>query len=543
MIIIGALSGIQDYLFNVQETGGGQAKSLRYRSFRIQLMAEAIAVRLLDRLDLPKDALLYTAAARFAIRVEEVQHDTIRVINEETMDIQAWIMNHTHGRLRLSIASSDHHSTTEAYQQASKQLRVEKYRPWSHLIQNTHPDSSVLIHDSCWSQKDEAKRDEEYGRQIATGHSNWLLMEPNTKECKNTAMDCVGLRVRFSDQLPSNGSPLLSCSNLSDPDHTPPESLPTYRRRYLARHIPTKPNGQPFEFVELAGLSNGAPMLGVLKADVDSLGSTIGDILKNRNDLSSIQELSERLNRFFAHTMSQEMHSSKWNDLYTVFAGGDDLLLVGPWNTTIDFAWHLRGLFDKEFGSNSPSGLGLTLSASISIIKPKYPVRLGSKQAEDLLEQAKTECAVRSEIPKDQLAVLGGLWKWQDHAEIVKQAKQLQQWVNDNDKIIQRGWLNTLLELTQLRRRETPSRRSDVIPEMATSKLAYHVARIWPKKNNKPRNNKERQGHLARTWINEIIENFDRSNDQVNAQAANLSSILRYAILATRSGHKENSHE
>jgi CRISPR/Cas system-associated protein Cas10 (large subunit of type III CRISPR-Cas system) len=51
VLIAGTLSGIQEYLFAVPETGGGQAKLLRARSFRIQVISEAIALRLLRAAD------------------------------------------------------------------------------------------------------------------------------------------------------------------------------------------------------------------------------------------------------------------------------------------------------------------------------------------------------------------------------------------------------------------------------------------------------------------------------------------------------------
>ena len=50
MIILGDISGIQSYLFDVAEAGGGQAQRLRARSFVIQLVAEAAAITVLRAL-------------------------------------------------------------------------------------------------------------------------------------------------------------------------------------------------------------------------------------------------------------------------------------------------------------------------------------------------------------------------------------------------------------------------------------------------------------------------------------------------------------
>jgi hypothetical protein len=56
MLVIADISGIQDFLFDVQDEGGGQAASLRFRSLRIQLIAEAAAAWLSWRVEPPSGA-------------------------------------------------------------------------------------------------------------------------------------------------------------------------------------------------------------------------------------------------------------------------------------------------------------------------------------------------------------------------------------------------------------------------------------------------------------------------------------------------------
>ncbi len=54
MLILGDISGIQDFLFDVREPGGKQAAMLRFRSLRLQLVVEAIARRVLPAMQLTK---------------------------------------------------------------------------------------------------------------------------------------------------------------------------------------------------------------------------------------------------------------------------------------------------------------------------------------------------------------------------------------------------------------------------------------------------------------------------------------------------------
>lgn len=53
MIIFGDISGIQAFVFDVAEEGGGQAQRLRARSFMFQLIAEVATIRILNASNCP----------------------------------------------------------------------------------------------------------------------------------------------------------------------------------------------------------------------------------------------------------------------------------------------------------------------------------------------------------------------------------------------------------------------------------------------------------------------------------------------------------
>src|SRR5207244_2333418 len=68
MIILGDISGIQNYVFDVAEEGGGQAQRLRARSFFVQLLAETAALRVLRALEWPLDTILLSGAGKFSLQ-------------------------------------------------------------------------------------------------------------------------------------------------------------------------------------------------------------------------------------------------------------------------------------------------------------------------------------------------------------------------------------------------------------------------------------------------------------------------------------------
>jgi len=209
--------------------------------------------------------------------------------------------------------------------------------------------------------------------------------------------------------------------------------------------------------------------------------------------------------------------------------------VVGPWNVMLDFAGHMRRLFDARFGSAArerPCPKPLTISAGVAIIKPRYPVHLAAQQADDLLEQAKSDPAPHATAPKDQCAALGSVWKWHDHDAIIRAGKQLADWVDAG--VIQRGWLHTLLQLALLRRGEAGPEFTGVHPAVATSRLAYHVARKWrwpERRDDSP--------PPARLWIDAILREFDQFDTTSHVETIHLPAVVRYTMLATRSGGSE----
>jgi CRISPR-associated protein Csm1 len=280
-------------------------------------------------------------------------------------------------------------------------------------------------------------------------------------------------------------------------------------QRRLMAHVPHD-NGQPVWFTDLAEkYSQGDQLLAVLKADADSLGVRFEHLL-NSSGFDAMQALSDRLDEFFAGRLRGELanRNGRWWPIYTIFAGGDDLIMVGPWNLMVDFADAMRQWFAGEFRDHD-----LTLSAGLELMNRKRPIKPAVERADLLLNEAKDR-------GKDRLAAFGQVWQWKDHAAIIEAARQLVEWVNlGKDKGgIERGWLHTMLELALARHGEKQE-------PLATARLAYHVDRNW------------KQDTPARQWGDQLTNDFD---DQEQVQVHYLPAIVRYALTATRTRDEED---
>jgi len=559
MLILASLSGIQDFLFDVRESGGKQARSLRFRSFRIQLIAECVALRLLDALrqpgqPLPYDRLIFSAAGNVCIDASGADEAAIERVRQAVADVEKRLLSETHGRLRLAVALQPATGDfVRNYEQAQTSLARQKLRSWSSLADRDAasapggwPAGGLVVH-AVFDADKEAERDAALGDRLTK--ASWLSMWQSGGDGEPEGEDVLGLRVRYGGEPPQNSAKLLSCSNLACPDEKPPElDRDKFHERRLARYVPRHKNdaAQLVEFVELAAEARGAPMLGVLKADVDSLGGAISHLLteSERDGSKVLRRFSEALDGFFAQQLQGEMRRAakgdvadghRWDLIYTVFAGGDDMLLVGPWDVMLDFAGHMHRLFDQQFGLRAqgrPRSTPLTISAGVAVIKPKYPIHLAARQADELLDEAKEHHAPGESQPKDQCAALGQVWKWRDHDAIIRAGKQLADWVDTG--VVQRGWLHTLLTLALLRRGEAGPEYAGVPPEVATSRLVYHVARNW-RRYDRPQAERQQAVNQARQWVDEIVQHFDSFSQQVPPKVKYLPAILRYALLATRS--------
>ncbi|MDY7029569.1 MAG: type III-A CRISPR-associated protein Cas10/Csm1, partial [Spirochaetota bacterium] len=118
----------------------------------------------------------------------------------------------------------------------------------------------------------------------------------------------------------------------------------------------------------------GIEALGVLKADVDNLGILISCGLKGELfTLSRLATLSRQIHHFFSIYIPSLLQSEPaFKNVYTVFAGGDDLFLIGPWNRIIQLSGKIRATF-AEYVCGSPK---IHLSAGIALHKPNTPVSL-----------------------------------------------------------------------------------------------------------------------------------------------------------------------
>ncbi len=166
------------------------------------------------------------------------------------------------------------------------------------------------------------------------------------------------------------------------------------KERYQNLDLPDSPNA-PKSFELLArddmwpfdhDLSRwgGTEGLITLKGDVDNLGQIFETGLK-RPSFAKWASLSRQMNAFFTVFLPWYCQN-EYPSTYTVFAGGDDFFLIGPWRSTIRLARGMR----KQFHCYVAENPSLHFSTGLLMTKPGMPVAQMGEMAEQALEQAKS---------------------------------------------------------------------------------------------------------------------------------------------------------
>jgi CRISPR-associated protein Csm1 len=173
----------------------------------------------------------------------------------------------------------------------------------------------------------------------------------------------------------------------------------------------------------------GLEALGILKADVDDLGLLLACGLKRQSfTISRLATLSRQLDFYFTVYLPHLLITDpRFENIYTVFAGGDDLFLIGPWNRTIELATLLKDTFAHYVCHNSQ----IHFSAGIALKKSHTPIDQLAATADAALKQAKGA----NPNEKNRLTLFEESASWGEVEELHNIKATLQDW-------FQQEWIN-----------------------------------------------------------------------------------------------------
>jgi len=218
------------------------------------------------------------------------------------------------------------------------------------------------------------------------------------------------------------------------------------------------------EYIEKDGkvISSG---LMALKADIDKLGDTFRELY--REDFRLFNRLSREVEFFFSNYITHLI--SKRDNIYTVFAGGDDLFLIGEYKEIIELAKEIR----EEFLTFS---LGkTTISMGVVMFKPTTPINFVSEMADRAERRAKIE--------RDSIDIFGVSMRFKEFNDIEDDFNKIVEFL-EKERDDKTTFYYKLIELCDMRERLDNKEQFNPQDALWKSKLNYLFRRNVKQKDN-----------------------------------------------------------
>ena len=547
VLIKGDLSGIQNFLYQVKSEGA--ARSLRGRSFYVQLLTEAVSHWLLRQLELPMANLLMASGGHFFLLAPPQKARQIHQLQQQ-LSRKLWQIHRDElsiGLGQVTVRAGDFDHFSPKWRDVSTQVQSVKQRKWQEL-------GSEQMFELLFNSSQEISIDFDFqnlGRQLRQARY-LMVFETEEQEApvsptftwQDTFLS-FGWDVQLLAQIEAGMQPpemaqravvyTLQAEDDGQIDFLNPAllqqtrwSIPvSYDFRLLPQVIPTRPGRQETaDYQQLAEAATGASWLGVLRMDVDNLGQLFRQGLNpdpedredNRATISRVITLSETMRLFFegyVPRLCREFNQGnrsinrQTDILELIYAGGDDLCLVGGWSALPLIARQIRDAF-----SDWVNGGQLTLSAGIAIEHSKFPLYQLAARAGSALDEAK-----EGRAEKDAISFLQQSVAWDKFDRVEEWQERLVSAVEAR-RPLPRGFITRLSEIARLHQRD-PQRGK------WAWQLVYHLSQA------------EQRNRDQQPLIRELRENLIAVDGNPPELITWLATIARWATLLIRAGERD----
>lgn len=521
LLIQGDFFGIQDFIFSEgRNTNKKAAQILRGRSFYVSLLTELAALKVLQVLELPPTSQVLNAAGKFLI----VAPNTAKVkaaLTDVRRELGAWFVKHTFATAGIGIVSTPASCgdfTDGHYPELTKRLFAELDTAKCRRFDLTNFENPVLEADYAlgvcdWQSRLPAdavrKNGDEVAASCALSRDQILIGRciPTFKRILVTTADAelhksefvcplelpiFGFRVAFVQSEEACGvfgalarrGELLRCWDFTLPEKDDEVMWRGYARRNINGYVPRydewdiqtfgadpsegRDLGRVKLFSDLAQMDShdgkGVKALMTVKGDVDNLGLIFQKGLSTGGRLMTFAKtaaLSRQMNAFFTVWLPCLCRKACSNT-YTVFAGGDDFFMVGPWKEAQRLAARLADDF-KRYTAENPE---VHFSVGTVITKSTVPVATLAEKAEEALARAKS-------LPgKNALSLYGNEIHWEQLPDL-QQAEDFLRHAADEFGVTS-GYLYRLFEILEM-----AGRKHSPEAAMWRSRLYYSTARLF----------------------------------------------------------------
>jgi len=558
LMIQGDFQGIQNMIF----AGGSESqrynhKLLRGRSFYVSLLSECSALSILQTLQLPPNAMVMNAAGKWLV-IAPNNTDILEKVSQAKKQMNAWCLKQTYGEIVLNIASLPVSLTdlkTEKFKSTItkifESLDIAKHQ--SYDLINEDPKIFSLsdfekgqceINGRLPIQTEMKSANKEKSLKLSKISKDqiqigeWLTkrnyIQIFNTDGKNTegklSQSIFGFDVFFTDKANINSNEILRVWDVSIAQgNCRPSKIQA--RRFINGYVPCFDEekdaeldkyGQWKEDVDFdreypiktlhhiacedkQNLSDkwiGETGLVTVKGDIDNLGTLFQEGFTNPS-MAKHAQLSRQLNLFFAFWLPWycKEKNPAFRNIYTVFAGGDDFFLIGPWKTAIQFVGVLQQEFKRYIG-----GANITFSVGLVMTKPKVPARHLARIAEEALDDAKSYQNQKYNQSKNAVGIWDQTVSFDDWHSLMQSKEKLETLMLQSEKAgapFSSGMVYSMLSLAEMANDE------QMRPENSLwrSQLHYRLTRLI---RDRIRNNEALSNQIYTNALNQLTTDLNR---------------------------------
>ena len=580
LLVSGDISGIQDFIYTIPSKGA--LKTLRGRSLYIDLLLEEFIDEYLEQIGLSRANVLYSGGGHFYILAPNIE-DTKKAIDKLQAKMNRWLMENIGINLYLAIgiaecsannlmkseAQGNLFATVNKKLKDDKTIRYSKDEDFLEYIFNVEKEEDTakkectICHnlvDKLWKYNIDEEIACEFclnlyklGQDILTQDLVFVISEEKIDGGikifgKDKDLYLYAVNIEDIDMFKGKILRIYSKNNLLENDLA--------IRLYLADYSAKNENDEVMTFDDLAKSScktdKGIKRLGVLRLDIDDLGIAFSSGFVSDKDkiednlryatLSRYADLSKDISMFFKVAINKicagdltgcvDFEERAFNifgiakapkrKVNIIYAGGDDLFLVGAWDEVLEVAIDINRAF-KQFTNGK-----LTLSAGMAMFSPTYPISKMAEIAGLLVQMSKNR------KDKNSIALFGmetnlkangqleckHIYTWADFEMKVCKEKMnylLARLSFDGDKFnklsVGKSLIYRLMDLIQLADED----------KLNIARFAYVLARMQPKQDKDEQKRKVYEDFVSKMyqWIN---------NNEDKKQLATALNLLVYYL-------------
>ena len=481
-ILIGDVSGIQNFIYDDIKSEG-TAKILRGKSFFVKMISDAIALYLIKEFELSLTNIILTAGGKFYILLQNTE-DSMKKIEEIKEKLNNYLYKEFFGQLFVNIVTIEANGDeiakkfTKILEKGNRELNWQKDKRFFNQIKK-NPIFDVEYRDDGTTALDRLnEKFKEMGGQIPK--ARFIGIRYNHKADNKETFEVIeNMSIQFFKSkkdidISGKNEKLDLVISLNNVEIV--ENYPTILR-FISNYAPLKEDKNSLKsFEDISNAATGNKKIAVYKADVDNLGMIFSIGLKKKKNVSDeelekieendekdyrsisrISTLSRNMEYFFSYWMNSIFEKGKaeiwlgnkikkeidFSNIYVLYSGGDDLVIIGPWDKIIYVSYFIRKKFEEFVTENEE----ITLSGGIAISHPKLKIINGIDMAGELEEKAK-------EIDKDKnaLTLFDRSFKWDEFEKIFEFAEKLQKIYGNKEErgIITQAFLYRCLNYTEM---------------------------------------------------------------------------------------------